>query len=113
MVDCMINPKTGRAIKVGGNVNKRIVKSEEVARKRIAKATEKALKEIAKIPKKRGRPAKPKPSGYNDPMLLKDVTPSTGKKRGRPKGSKNKPKTTAKPAKVKNMIVPKYLLKNS
>jgi len=106
MVDCMINPKTGRAIKVGGNVNKRIVKSEEVARKRIVKATEKALKELAKIPKKRGRPAKPKPSGYNDPDLVV-TNRATGKKRGRPKGSKNKPKTTAKPAKVKNMIVPK------
>lgn len=112
MVDCMINPKTGRAIKIGGNVNKRIVKSEEVAKKRIAKAAAKAIAEIAKVPKKRGRPAKPKPSGYNDPDLVVTNT-TTAKKRGRPKGSKNKPKTTAKPAKVKNMIVPKYLLKNS
>ena len=108
MVNCMINPKTGRAIRIGSNVNKRLVKSEQVAKKRVAKATAKALSELAKTPKKRGRPPKAKPSGYNDPMLLKDVKAPSGKKRGRPKGSKNKPKAT----KEKNMIVPKYLLKN-
>ena len=103
----MINPKTGRAIKVGSNVNKRLIKSEEVKKKREVKKSAVAS-EPPKVPKKRGRPVKSKPSGYNDPMLLSDVKAPSGKKRGRPKGSKNKPKGD----KVKNMIVPKYLLKN-
>lgn len=86
MANCMVNPYTGKAILKDGPTAKKIRADRmgRMARGLMANAQ----KAPAPAPKKRGRPKKAKPApSYADVLMS-----GQKKKRGRPKGSRNKSK---------------------
>ncbi len=76
MANCMINPATGRAVKTGGKTAKKIVANKMGGMaSRMASAMRADTRAL-----------------YAGAKGIARTAPPAKKKRGRPKGSKNKPK---------------------